>query len=237
MIWLFGGSIPLWMVFKHEAFVSIHCSSMQKTRPHTCCETSSQSKGCIFSKEIRKKLPSGKTNFPFASISTSWTFWRKTLFLGDVPIAVCSLYIFPPYVPIQRRQKRSTFCLFPPPEEVHQSTLCRWPRTSTCWHPKPRFFWTTTLFDRRGEVFPGETKMETSNGWRTSENRWRLFFVWFLVFLWVDSWKLLGKKTWNQDTQDTPIVIVMNALISFWFFSLKFPMLCVMANKIIVESH
>lgn len=50
---------------------------------------------------------------------------KKNSILGDVPIAVCSLYIFPPYVPLQRPQKRSTFCLFPPPEEVHQSTLCR----------------------------------------------------------------------------------------------------------------
>ena len=190
-----------------------------------------------------KKLPSGKTNFPFASISTSWNFWRKALFLGMSLSQLVPFIYFPRYVPIQRPQKRSTFCLFPPPEEVHQSTLCRWPRTSTCWHPKPRCFcWTTNNVVRPrpgGGGFPGGNKNGNFQGrWRKSENRW-------LSFFWVCFWCFCGLKVesyWKKNvkpgyTQDTPIVIVMNVLISFWFFSLKFPMLCVMANKIILENH
>lgn len=80
--------------------------------------------------------------------------------------------------------------LFPPPEEVHQSTLCRWPRTSTCWHPKPRCFLEpqTTLFDRRprGGGFPGGNKNigNFQYRWRKSENRWLSFFLFvFGVFV------------------------------------------------------
>lgn len=221
---------------------------MQKTRRYTYMlwDIMSRQRMNIF-KGDSKKLPSGKTNFPFASISTSWNFWRKALFLGDVPIAVCSLYIFPPYVPIQRPQKRSTISSVDPSfvsptwrgapvNFVSMTSYFNLLASQTSVFLEPQ----TTLFDRglAGEVFPGETKMETSNGWWKSENRWRLF-LWCVFGVFV-GWKLkaIGKKNVKPGyTQDTPIVIVMNVLISFWFFSLKFPMLCGMANRIIAENH
>ena len=168
---------------------------MQKTRTHTCCETSCQAKDESF-KGDSKKLPSGKTNFPFAYISTSWTFWRKTRFLGDVPIAVCSLYIFPPICPSSTPPKKIDILrLFPPPEEVHQSTLCRWPRTSTCWHPKPRFFWNhkqrcSTAGSRR---IPGKKKYGNFQGRWTSEKR--CFFFRCVFVLKVGSYWKKNRET------------------------------------------
>lgn len=141
--------------------------------------------------EIRKKTSIWEDKLSVCLHIYKLELLKKSSILGDVPIAVCSLYIFPPYVPIQRPQKRSTFCLFPPPEEVHQSTLCRWPRTSTCWHPKPRFFWNhKQLADRRVPENPGKKNMETSKEDEHLKNG--VFF--FGVFLF---WKLeaIGKKT------------------------------------------
>lgn len=175
MIWLFGGSIPLWMVFKHEAFVSIHCSSMQTTRPHTCCETSCQSKGCIFSKEIRKKLPSGKTNFPFASISTSWNFWRKALFLGDVPIAVCSLYIFPPICPSSTPPKKidflsvSTTWRGAPVNFVSMTSYFNLLASQTSFFLNHKQRCSTAAW--RGRFSGGKQNGNFQGRWRTSENR------------------------------------------------------------------
>lgn len=190
-------------------YIVLQCKKHVDT--HTCCETSCQGKGWIFSKEIRKNFHLGRQTFrllPYLQVGTS----EEKLYFGVFPISVCSLYIFPKNMSLFKAPKKIDILrLFPPPEEVHQSTLCRWPRTSTCWHPKPRCFLEpqTTLFDRRprGGGFPGGNKNigNFQYRWRKSENRWlSFFFVCFWCFC-FDSWKLywwmfsflFGSFRWN----------------------------------------
>ena len=78
------------------------------------------------SKEIRKNFHLGRQTFRLLTYLQVGPSEEKTRFLGDVPIAVCSLYIFPPICPSSTPPKKIDILrLFPPPEEVHQSTLCR----------------------------------------------------------------------------------------------------------------
>lgn len=153
-----------------------------------------------------KKLPSGKTNFPFASISTSWNFWRKTLFWGIPYLSLFPLYISQKYVPIQS-----------PKKDRHP------PSVSPTWRGAPVNFVSMTsyfnLLASQTSVFFGTTnnvvRPPTPGGnknignfqyrWRKSENRWlSFFFVCFWCFC-FDSWKLywwmfsflFGSFRWN----------------------------------------
>lgn len=139
-----------------------------------------------------KKLPSGKTNFPFAYISTSWNFWRKALFWG------MSLSQFVPFIYFPHMS------LFNAPKKDRHP-----PSVSTTWRGAPVNFVSMTsyfnLLASQTSVFlepqttcrpqgPGESRekknMETSKEDEHLKNG--VFF--FGVFLF---WKLeaIGKKT------------------------------------------
>ena len=121
---------------------------------------------------------------------------KKSSILGDVPIAVCSLYIFPPYVPLQRPQKRSTSSVCFHHLKRCTSQLCVDDLVlQLAGIPNLGFFEPqTTLFDRRVPENPGKKKnMETSKEDEHLKNG--VFFFWCVFVLKVGSYWKKNRET------------------------------------------
>lgn len=181
---------------------------MQKTRTHTCCETSCQSKGWIFQRRFEKNFHLGRQTFrllPYLQVGTS----EEKLYFWVMSLSQFVPFIyFPRYVPIQRPKKDRLFVCF------HHLKRCT---SQLCVDdlvlqlagiPNLGFFGTTNNVVRpqRGGFFGGNKNI---GNFQWMMNIWKsvafFFFGVFLVFLWVDSWKLywwmfsflFGSFRWN----------------------------------------